>query len=79
MKLYALCTRAGVDGPWQRWTDKDSLLLMVEEPGRLLPLWLHILIIMVLLGLSGIFSGLQSGADGPGPHGAGALCRTVAL
>ncbi|XP_068827804.1 metal transporter CNNM4 [Capricornis sumatraensis] len=61
MKLYALCTRAGVDGPWQRWTDKDSLLLMVEEPGRLLPLWLHILIIMVLLGLSGIFSGLNLG------------------
>ncbi|KAB0361427.1 hypothetical protein FD754_005583 [Muntiacus muntjak] len=60
-KLYALCTRAGVDRPWQRWTDKDSLLLMVEEAGRLLPLWLHVLIIMVLLGLSGIFSGLNLG------------------
>uniref|UniRef100_A0A8B9Z6B3 Metal transporter n=1 Tax=Bos mutus grunniens TaxID=30521 RepID=A0A8B9Z6B3_BOSMU len=61
MKLYALCTRAGVDGPWQRWTDKDSLLLMKEEAGRLLPLWLHVLIIMVLLVLSGIFSGLNLG------------------
>ncbi|XP_027478757.1 metal transporter CNNM4 isoform X1 [Zalophus californianus] len=61
MKLYALCTRAGVDGPWQRWTDKDSLLFMVEEAGRFLPLWLHILLIMVLLGLSGIFSGLNLG------------------
>ena len=61
MKLYALCTRAGVDGPWQRWTDKDSLLLMMEEAGRLLPLWLHVLIIMVLLVLSGIFSGLNLG------------------
>uniref|UniRef100_A0A8C8XC18 Metal transporter n=1 Tax=Panthera leo TaxID=9689 RepID=A0A8C8XC18_PANLE len=61
MKLYALCTRAGVDGPWQRWTDKDSLLFMVEEAGRFLPLWLHILLIMVLLVLSGIFSGLNLG------------------
>lgn len=61
MKLYALCTRAGVDGPWQRWTDKDSLLFMVEEGGRVLPLWLHILLIMVLLVLSGIFSGLNLG------------------
>ncbi|XP_036309846.1 metal transporter CNNM4 isoform X1 [Pipistrellus kuhlii] len=61
MKLYALCTRAGVDGPWQRWTDKDSLLFMVEEVGRFLPLWLHILIILVLLVLSGIFSGLNLG------------------
>ncbi|XP_035929627.1 metal transporter CNNM4 [Halichoerus grypus] len=61
MKLYALCTRAGVDGPWQRWTDKDSLLFMVEEAGRFLPLWLHILLILVLLVLSGIFSGLNLG------------------
>ncbi|XP_006876680.1 PREDICTED: metal transporter CNNM4 [Chrysochloris asiatica] len=61
IKLYALCTRAGVDGPWQRWTDKDSLLLMVEEAGRFLPLWLHILLIMVLLVLSGMFSGLNLG------------------
>uniref|UniRef100_A0A8C6C056 Metal transporter n=1 Tax=Monodon monoceros TaxID=40151 RepID=A0A8C6C056_MONMO len=61
MKLYALCTRAGVDGPWQKWTDKDSLLFMVEEAGRFLPLWLHILLILVLLVLSGIFSGLNLG------------------
>ncbi|XP_035885983.1 metal transporter CNNM4 isoform X4 [Phyllostomus discolor] len=61
MKLYALCTRAGVDGPWQRWTDKDSLLYMVEEEGRFLPLWLHILLVLVLLVLSGIFSGLNLG------------------
>lgn len=61
MKLYALCTRAGVDGPWQRWTENDSLLFMVEENGRFLPLWLHILLIMVLLVLSGIFSGLNLG------------------
>uniref|UniRef100_A0A8C7ESP5 Metal transporter n=1 Tax=Neovison vison TaxID=452646 RepID=A0A8C7ESP5_NEOVI len=61
MKLYALCTRAGVNGPWQRWTDKDSLLFMVEEAGRFLPLWLHILLITVLLVLSGMFSGLNLG------------------
>ncbi|XP_015998445.1 metal transporter CNNM4 isoform X2 [Rousettus aegyptiacus] len=61
MKLYALCTRAGADGPWRRWTDKDSLLFMVEEEGRFLPLWLHILLILVLLVLSGIFSGLNLG------------------
>ncbi|KAM6178885.1 metal transporter CNNM4 [Rhynchocyon petersi] len=61
VKLYALCTRAGVDGPWQRWTDKDSLLFMKEEPGRFLPLWVHILLIMVLLVLSGMFSGLNLG------------------
>uniref|UniRef100_A0A5F8A8W6 Metal transporter n=1 Tax=Macaca mulatta TaxID=9544 RepID=A0A5F8A8W6_MACMU len=61
MKLYALCTRAQPDGPWLKWTDKDSLLFMVEEPGRFLPLWLHILLITVLLVLSGIFSGLNLG------------------
>lgn len=61
MKLYALCTRASVDGPWQRWTDKDSLLFLKEETGRFLPFWLHILLIMVLLVLSGIFSGLNLG------------------
>ncbi|KAK2489652.1 hypothetical protein MC885_006252 [Smutsia gigantea] len=61
-KLYALCTRAGVDRPWQRWTDKDSLLCMKEEASRwFLPLWLHILLILVLLVLSGIFSGLNLG------------------
>ncbi|XP_049713030.1 metal transporter CNNM4 [Elephas maximus indicus] len=61
VKLYALCTRAGPDQPWQRWTDKDSLLYMVQEAGSLLPLWLHIVLIVVLLGLSGIFSGLNLG------------------
>ncbi|XP_055979259.1 metal transporter CNNM4 isoform X1 [Sorex fumeus] len=61
MKLYALCTRARADGPWQRWIDKDSLLYMVEEAGRFLPLWLHVLLILVLLVLSGIFSGLNLG------------------
>ncbi|XP_075419301.1 metal transporter CNNM4 isoform X2 [Tenrec ecaudatus] len=60
-KLYALCTRAGVDGPWQRWMDKDSLLYLKEEEGRFLPFWLHVLIIVVLLVLSGMFSGLNLG------------------
>ncbi|XP_010982783.3 metal transporter CNNM4 isoform X2 [Camelus dromedarius] len=59
-KLYALCTRAGVDGPWQRWAEKDSLLFMVEDK-KFLPLWLHIVLVMVLLVLSGIFSGLNLG------------------
>ncbi|XP_036118773.1 metal transporter CNNM4 isoform X2 [Molossus molossus] len=61
MKLYALCTRASAKGPWQRLTDKDSLLFMMEEAERFLPLWLHIAIILVLLVLSGIFSGLNLG------------------
>ncbi|XP_040849423.1 metal transporter CNNM4 isoform X1 [Ochotona curzoniae] len=61
MKLYALCTRTHAGEPWVKWTDKDSLLFMVEETGRLLPLWLHILLITVLLVLSGIFSGLNLG------------------
>uniref|UniRef100_A0A8D2CSI9 Metal transporter n=1 Tax=Sciurus vulgaris TaxID=55149 RepID=A0A8D2CSI9_SCIVU len=61
MKLYALCTRTRDDGPWLKWTDKDSLLFMVEEAGRFLPLWLHILLVLVLLVLSGIFSGLNLG------------------
>ncbi|KAM5227806.1 metal transporter CNNM4 [Ctenodactylus gundi] len=61
MKLYALCTRAQPDGPWGRWREEDSLLFMVVEPGRILPLWLHILLVMVLLVLSGIFSGLNLG------------------
>ncbi|EHB10611.1 Metal transporter CNNM4 [Heterocephalus glaber] len=61
MKLYALCTRAQADGPWVRWTDKDSLLVMMEEHGRILPLWLHILLVLVLLVFSGIFSGLNLG------------------
>uniref|UniRef100_A0A287CXN3 Metal transporter n=1 Tax=Ictidomys tridecemlineatus TaxID=43179 RepID=A0A287CXN3_ICTTR len=61
MKLYALCTRTRDDGPWLKWTDKDSLLFMMEEPGRFLPLWLHIVLVLVLLVLSGIFSGLNLG------------------
>ncbi|XP_058134097.1 metal transporter CNNM4 isoform X1 [Dasypus novemcinctus] len=61
IKLYALCTRAGADGPWQRWSDKDSLLILVEEEGSLLPRWLHVLLILALLVLSGMFSGLNLG------------------
>ncbi|XP_036607751.1 metal transporter CNNM4 [Trichosurus vulpecula] len=58
-RLYGLCTWSG--GKWIRWPGKDSLVFLMEEEHQLLPLWLHILLIMVLLVLSGIFSGLNLG------------------
>ncbi|XP_068928006.1 metal transporter CNNM4 isoform X2 [Petaurus breviceps papuanus] len=58
-RLYGLCTWSG--GRWQRWPGEDSLVFLMEEEHRFLPLWLHIVIVMVLLVLSGIFSGLNLG------------------
>ncbi|XP_074066137.1 metal transporter CNNM4 isoform X2 [Macrotis lagotis] len=58
-RLYALCTWGG--GHWLRRPGKDALLFLLEEEQNFLPLWLHILLIMVLLVLSGIFSGLNLG------------------
>uniref|UniRef100_A0A4X2K6R5 Metal transporter n=1 Tax=Vombatus ursinus TaxID=29139 RepID=A0A4X2K6R5_VOMUR len=58
-RLYGLCTWSG--GKWLRWPGKDALLFLLEDEPKFLPLWLHIVLVLVLLVLSGIFSGLNLG------------------
>ncbi|XP_072489904.1 metal transporter CNNM4 isoform X2 [Notamacropus eugenii] len=58
-RLYGLCTWSG--GKWLRWPGKDSLVFLMEDKRKFLPLWLHIVLVVVLLVLSGIFSGLNLG------------------
>ncbi|XP_020839674.1 metal transporter CNNM4 isoform X1 [Phascolarctos cinereus] len=58
-RLYGLCTWS--EGKWLRWPGKDALLFLLEDEPKFLPLWLHIVLILVLLVLSGIFSGLNLG------------------
>ncbi|XP_051832375.1 metal transporter CNNM4 isoform X2 [Antechinus flavipes] len=58
-RLYGLCTWAA--GQWLRWPGTDTLLFLMEGEKRIMPLWLNILLLLVLLVLSGIFSGLNLG------------------
>ncbi|XP_056592942.1 metal transporter CNNM4 isoform X2 [Triplophysa dalaica] len=60
-KTYSLCVRTGPDDKWYRLGDHDGKLLVVEEIASLLPLWLQIILVTCLLGLSGMFSGLNLG------------------
>uniref|UniRef100_F6VBK6 Metal transporter n=1 Tax=Ornithorhynchus anatinus TaxID=9258 RepID=F6VBK6_ORNAN len=60
-KLYGLCTRPAPGLPWRAQGGDDSLIRVVEADGRLLPLWVRGLLVAALLGLSGIFSGLNLG------------------
>ncbi|KAA0704220.1 Metal transporter CNNM4 [Triplophysa tibetana] len=60
-KTYSLCIRTGPDDKWYRLGDHDGKLVVVEEIASLLPLWLQIILVTCLLGLSGMFSGLNLG------------------
>ncbi|KAM9067831.1 metal transporter CNNM4 isoform X2 [Sarcophilus harrisii] len=58
-RLYGLCTWGA--GQWLRWPGTDTLLFLMEGEKRIMPLWLNIVLLLVLLVLSGIFSGLNLG------------------
>ncbi|XP_044139028.1 metal transporter CNNM4 isoform X2 [Bufo gargarizans] len=60
-RLYMLCTRRGPGLPWTLHPGPDGRLRVLEEHKPLLPVWLQGIIIVVLLSLSGIFSGLNLG------------------
>nr|XP_033805967.1 metal transporter CNNM4 isoform X2 [Geotrypetes seraphini] len=60
-KVYLLCTRSRAGHPWQLHQGTDAKLLVVEVKKPLLPLWLQIILIIVLLVFSGMFSGLNLG------------------
>ncbi|MEE6478847.1 hypothetical protein FKM82_012030 [Ascaphus truei] len=60
-RLYALCTRRGLGLPWRLHPGPDGLLRVLEEEKPFLPVWVQACVIAVLLGLSGIFSGLNLG------------------
>ncbi|KAM8974431.1 metal transporter CNNM4 isoform 2-T2 [Pelodytes ibericus] len=60
-RLYALCTRRGPGMPWRIHSGPDGRLRVLEEEKPIMPYWLQGCIIVVLLSLSGIFSGLNLG------------------
>lgn len=60
-KDYTLCLQDSAGQPKTQVVVSHLLLRVVEEKKLPLPLWLHIVLILVLLGLSGMFSGLNLG------------------
>uniref|UniRef100_A0A8C6TNT5 Metal transporter n=1 Tax=Neogobius melanostomus TaxID=47308 RepID=A0A8C6TNT5_9GOBI len=60
-KSYALCTLSNDGSTWEMLGGSDSQLVVVEEKGSLLPMWLQVILICCLLVLSGMFSGLNLG------------------
>ncbi|XP_069475171.1 metal transporter CNNM4 isoform X2 [Ambystoma mexicanum] len=60
LKDYVLCSVA-LTGKWQVHTGIEGRLRVVEEKKSMLPLWFQIILILVLLSLSGMFSGLNLG------------------
>lgn len=60
-KTYVLCSQSGPGQPRLRLEGKDALIEVIEETPRLLPLWFQIFLIVLLLVLSGMFSGLNLG------------------
>ncbi|XP_053161726.1 metal transporter CNNM4-like [Hemicordylus capensis] len=60
LKTYMMCLDLPEPQPW-KFTNKDLFIQVIEEEKLLLPRWLLICIIFILLGLSGMFSGLNLG------------------
>ncbi|XP_060114526.1 metal transporter CNNM4-like [Heteronotia binoei] len=60
-KKYMMCIKDKVGQLWQQLLSDDMLLKVVEDKDLLLPLWLHISMIIIFVGLSGVFSGLNLG------------------
>ncbi|KAL8220653.1 UNVERIFIED_CONTAM: hypothetical protein K2H54_051576 [Gekko kuhli] len=60
-KTYMMCIKDKVGQLRQQLLSDDILIKVVEDKDLLLPLWLHISIIIILVGLSGVFSGLNLG------------------
>ncbi|XP_073478178.1 metal transporter CNNM4 [Aquarana catesbeiana] len=60
-RVYVLCTRRGPGQPWTLHLGPDGRLRVLEEHKAIMPIWLQAIVITVLLGLSGIFSGLNLG------------------
>ncbi|XP_041477530.1 metal transporter CNNM2-like [Lytechinus variegatus] len=59
--VYYICLQQS-DGKWlHQGTDQWLTILTTAAPKRLLPLWLQIIFIVILLTLSGLFSGLNLG------------------
>ncbi|XP_063964127.1 metal transporter CNNM2-like [Lytechinus pictus] len=59
--VYYICLQQS-DGKWlHQGTDQWLTIVTTAAPKRLLPLWLQIIIIVILLTLSGLFSGLNLG------------------
>ncbi|XP_078284937.1 metal transporter CNNM2-like isoform X2 [Rhinoraja longicauda] len=58
-KLFVLCTRNGSE--WALHPGRDTRIVVLEQKESLLPLWLQIILTILLLALSGMFSGLNLG------------------
>ncbi|XP_053161771.1 metal transporter CNNM4-like isoform X2 [Hemicordylus capensis] len=59
-KTYMMCLDLPEPQPW-KFTNKDLFIQVLKEEKPLLPHWLLICSIFVLVGLSGMFSGLNLG------------------
>ncbi|XP_072917553.1 metal transporter CNNM4-like isoform X1 [Hemitrygon akajei] len=58
-RLFMLCTWNG--SAWMFHPGNDTRIVVLELREPLMPLWLHIVLTLFLLALSGIFSGLNLG------------------
>ncbi|XP_053126088.1 metal transporter CNNM4 [Hemicordylus capensis] len=60
-KQYVMCTQQHPGQAWVPLHGSDAFIRVVEEKQYLMPLWLQLILIILLLGLSGMFSGLNLG------------------
>ncbi|XP_061453685.1 metal transporter CNNM4-like [Rhineura floridana] len=60
-KNYMLCLSDGSGKPHHWLSSRDLLIQVVEQEQLKLPPWLKIILALILLGLSGMFSGLNLG------------------
>ncbi|XP_060131760.1 metal transporter CNNM4-like [Zootoca vivipara] len=60
-KNYVMCLEDHSGMPRYWFSDRDLVIQVIEENQLKLPLWLKILLVVILLALSGMFSGLNLG------------------